>query len=112
MSPEHIPHVDPCKSIPQEFMHLELDGLLRSEFAYLVYSLVRVHAFCTLGDINRSITAFPWPQGHKQAREQDAPGTHDAKRRAPVHGHTGAVPPDKALSDTLSPPVRASTQLA
>eukprot|EP00962_Isochrysis_galbana_P019102 scaffold5558_cov131-Isochrysis_galbana.AAC.7 len=34
-----------------------------------------------------------------QAREQDAPGTHDAKRRAPVHGHTGDVPSDKALSD-------------
>eukprot|EP00962_Isochrysis_galbana_P029451 scaffold9414_cov156-Isochrysis_galbana.AAC.4 len=36
-----------------------------------------------------------------QAREQDAPGTHDAKRRAPVHGHTGDVPHDKALSDNL-----------
>eukprot|EP00962_Isochrysis_galbana_P052630 scaffold24107_cov140-Isochrysis_galbana.AAC.1 len=29
------------------------------------------------------------PIDHTQAREQDAPGTHDAKRRAPVHGHTG-----------------------
>eukprot|EP00962_Isochrysis_galbana_P024237 scaffold7414_cov119-Isochrysis_galbana.AAC.1 len=35
-----------------------------------------------------------------QAREQDAPGTHDAKRQAPVHGHTGDLPSDKALSDT------------
>jgi len=34
-----------------------------------------------------------------QAREQDAPGTHDAKRQAPVHGHTGDLPSDKALSD-------------
>eukprot|EP00962_Isochrysis_galbana_P026605 scaffold8264_cov109-Isochrysis_galbana.AAC.1 len=40
------------------------------------------------------------PIDHTQAREQDAPGTHDAKRRAPVHGHTGDVPSDKALSDT------------
>eukprot|EP00962_Isochrysis_galbana_P029179 scaffold9310_cov129-Isochrysis_galbana.AAC.1 len=40
------------------------------------------------------------PIDHTQAREQDAPGTHDAKRQAPVHGHTGDVPPDKALSDT------------
>eukprot|EP00962_Isochrysis_galbana_P016392 scaffold4687_cov117-Isochrysis_galbana.AAC.12 len=39
------------------------------------------------------------PIDNTQAREQDAPGTHDAKRRAPVHGHTGDVPPDKALSD-------------
>eukprot|EP00962_Isochrysis_galbana_P026584 scaffold8259_cov146-Isochrysis_galbana.AAC.1 len=41
------------------------------------------------------------PIDHTQAREQDAPGTHDAKRRAPVHGHTGDVPHDKALSDRL-----------
>eukprot|EP00962_Isochrysis_galbana_P042642 scaffold16010_cov110-Isochrysis_galbana.AAC.1 len=34
-----------------------------------------------------------------EAREQDAPGTTDAKHRAPVHGHTGDVPSDKALSD-------------
>eukprot|EP00962_Isochrysis_galbana_P021390 scaffold6310_cov135-Isochrysis_galbana.AAC.3 len=39
------------------------------------------------------------PIDNTQAREQDAPGTHDAKRRAPVHGHTGGVPHDKALSD-------------
>eukprot|EP00962_Isochrysis_galbana_P048346 scaffold20106_cov111-Isochrysis_galbana.AAC.6 len=41
------------------------------------------------------------PIDNTQAREQDAPGTHDAKQRAPVHGHTGAVPHDKALSDTM-----------
>eukprot|EP00962_Isochrysis_galbana_P017697 scaffold5087_cov125-Isochrysis_galbana.AAC.4 len=39
-----------------------------------------------------------------EAREQDAPGTHDAKHRAPVHGHTGGVPSDKALSDTAPAP--------
>eukprot|EP00962_Isochrysis_galbana_P023054 scaffold6916_cov119-Isochrysis_galbana.AAC.7 len=43
------------------------------------------------------------PIDHTQAREQDAPGTHDAKRRAPVHGHTGDLPSDKALSDTPVP---------
>eukprot|EP00962_Isochrysis_galbana_P060136 scaffold34218_cov175-Isochrysis_galbana.AAC.1 len=40
------------------------------------------------------------PIDDTQAWEPDAPGTNDAKQRAPVHGHTGAVPPDKALSDT------------
>eukprot|EP00962_Isochrysis_galbana_P031813 scaffold10391_cov94-Isochrysis_galbana.AAC.4 len=40
------------------------------------------------------------PTDNTQAREQDAPGTHDAKRRAPVHGHTGDLPHDKALSDS------------
>eukprot|EP00962_Isochrysis_galbana_P014016 scaffold3987_cov118-Isochrysis_galbana.AAC.5 len=40
------------------------------------------------------------PTNDTEAREQDAPGTNGAKQRAPVHGHTGDVPPDKALSDT------------
>eukprot|EP00962_Isochrysis_galbana_P022322 scaffold6667_cov111-Isochrysis_galbana.AAC.1 len=40
------------------------------------------------------------PTDDTEAREQDAPGTHDAKRQAPVHGHTGGLPSDKALSDT------------
>eukprot|EP00962_Isochrysis_galbana_P011666 scaffold3287_cov103-Isochrysis_galbana.AAC.1 len=29
------------------------------------------------------------PTDHTEAREPDAPGTNDAKQRAPVHGHTG-----------------------
>eukprot|EP00962_Isochrysis_galbana_P034155 scaffold11526_cov121-Isochrysis_galbana.AAC.2 len=44
-----------------------------------------------------------------EAREQDAPGTTDAKHRAPVHGHTGGVPSHKALSDT-TPPIVATFQ--
>eukprot|EP00962_Isochrysis_galbana_P018180 scaffold5233_cov127-Isochrysis_galbana.AAC.8 len=40
------------------------------------------------------------PIDDTEAREQDAPGTNGAKQRAPVHGHTGDVPSDKALSDT------------
>jgi len=47
------------------------------------------------------------PIDDTEAREQDAPGTHDAKHQAPVHGHTGGVPSHKALSDTpfvLCPP--------
>eukprot|EP00962_Isochrysis_galbana_P029822 scaffold9601_cov123-Isochrysis_galbana.AAC.3 len=34
------------------------------------------------------------PTDDTEAREQDAPGTNGAKHRAPLHGHTGAVPPD------------------
>eukprot|EP00962_Isochrysis_galbana_P034847 scaffold11875_cov132-Isochrysis_galbana.AAC.4 len=42
------------------------------------------------------------PTDDTEAREQDAPDTTGAKHRAPLHGHTGAVPPDKALSDTCT----------
>eukprot|EP00962_Isochrysis_galbana_P004599 scaffold1252_cov124-Isochrysis_galbana.AAC.2 len=45
------------------------------------------------------------PADDTEAREQDAPDTTGAKHRAPLHGHTGAVPPDKALSDTRSGPI-------
>eukprot|EP00962_Isochrysis_galbana_P042607 scaffold15993_cov114-Isochrysis_galbana.AAC.1 len=41
------------------------------------------------------------PTDDTEAREQDVPGTNGAKHRAPLHGHTGAVPPDKALSDRV-----------
>eukprot|EP00962_Isochrysis_galbana_P022986 scaffold6887_cov126-Isochrysis_galbana.AAC.5 len=47
------------------------------------------------------------PTDDTEAREQDAPDPTDAKHRAPLHGHTGVVPPasrQKALSDTPSPP--------
>eukprot|EP00962_Isochrysis_galbana_P011093 scaffold3102_cov123-Isochrysis_galbana.AAC.5 len=40
------------------------------------------------------------PTDDTEAREADAPGTNGAKHRAPLHGHTGDVPSDKALSDT------------
>eukprot|EP00962_Isochrysis_galbana_P046888 scaffold18990_cov152-Isochrysis_galbana.AAC.2 len=46
-------------------MHLELDGIMRYEFAYLVYSLIRVHNFFSLPELNKAIQRFDWPKGHK-----------------------------------------------
>eukprot|EP00962_Isochrysis_galbana_P028202 scaffold8886_cov125-Isochrysis_galbana.AAC.7 len=40
------------------------------------------------------------PTDDTEAREPDSPDPTDAKHHAPLHGHTGAVPPDKALSDS------------
>eukprot|EP00962_Isochrysis_galbana_P031939 scaffold10458_cov107-Isochrysis_galbana.AAC.1 len=40
------------------------------------------------------------PTYDTEAREPDAPDPTDAKHHAPLHGHTGGVPSDKALSDT------------
>eukprot|EP00962_Isochrysis_galbana_P029323 scaffold9353_cov136-Isochrysis_galbana.AAC.2 len=65
LNPRYIPFVDPCTFIPQDFMHLELDGIMRYEFAYLVYSLIRVHNFFTLPQLNKAIQSFDWPKGHK-----------------------------------------------
>eukprot|EP00962_Isochrysis_galbana_P011792 scaffold3332_cov130-Isochrysis_galbana.AAC.4 len=47
-----------------------------------------------------------FPTDDTEAREQDAPDTTGAKHRAPLHGHTGAVPLDKALSDSGSASIR------
>eukprot|EP00962_Isochrysis_galbana_P030117 scaffold9733_cov108-Isochrysis_galbana.AAC.1 len=48
------------------------------------------------------------PTDDTEAREQDAPDPTGAKHRAPLHGHTGAVPLDKALSDTQAVVVHAA----
>eukprot|EP00962_Isochrysis_galbana_P022479 scaffold6725_cov117-Isochrysis_galbana.AAC.4 len=40
------------------------------------------------------------PTDDTEAREPDAPDPTDAKHHAPLHGHTGGVPSDKALSDS------------
>eukprot|EP00962_Isochrysis_galbana_P035009 scaffold11930_cov168-Isochrysis_galbana.AAC.2 len=50
------------------------------------------------------------PTDDTEAREQDVLDTTDAKHRAPLHSHTGAVPLDKALSDTF-PVEHPSSQL-
>eukprot|EP00962_Isochrysis_galbana_P047397 scaffold19371_cov129-Isochrysis_galbana.AAC.1 len=39
------------------------------------------------------------PTDNTEAREPDAPDPTDAKHHAPLLGHTGGVPSDKALSD-------------
>eukprot|EP00962_Isochrysis_galbana_P003840 scaffold1074_cov83-Isochrysis_galbana.AAC.1 len=42
------------------------------------------------------------PTDDTEAREPDAPDDPtDAKHHAPLHGHTGGVPSDKALSDMV-----------
>eukprot|EP00962_Isochrysis_galbana_P013126 scaffold3751_cov117-Isochrysis_galbana.AAC.13 len=50
------------------------------------------------------------PTDDTEAREQDAPDSTDAKHRAPLHGHTGAVPLDSRLSTRHSPTVRRSIE--
>eukprot|EP00962_Isochrysis_galbana_P034596 scaffold11731_cov119-Isochrysis_galbana.AAC.9 len=50
------------------------------------------------------------PSDDTEAREQEAPGTTDAKHRAPLHGHTGAVPPDNRQPTRHSPTTSASAQ--
>eukprot|EP00962_Isochrysis_galbana_P053964 scaffold25492_cov140-Isochrysis_galbana.AAC.5 len=40
------------------------------------------------------------PTDDTEAREPDPTDPTDAKPHAPLHGHTGGVPSDKALSDT------------
>jgi len=84
LNPEYIPYVDPCVFLPQDFMHLELDGLLRMELAYLVFSLVRVHEFCTLDDINTAIQSYSWPPGHKPPLLSDVltKGTKDGQPKS------------------------------
>ena len=62
---EYIPGVDECTMAPYDTMHVECDGLLRMEMAYLLYMLITKRKYFTLVQLNAAIKSFPWPKGHR-----------------------------------------------
>ena len=46
-------------------MHVEFDGLVRMEMAYLLCILVTKRKHFTLAQLNDAIKRFPWPKGHR-----------------------------------------------
>ena len=50
---------------PYDTMHVEFDGLVRQEMAYLLYILVTRRKYFTLAQLNAAIKSFPWPAGHR-----------------------------------------------
>ena len=58
-----IPHFDVCSWCPQDFMHVECEGLLKLELAAVIFYMVRcVHA-TTLEAINQAIYNYQWEGG-------------------------------------------------
>ena len=49
--------------VPYDTMHVELDGLVRMEMAYLLYMLISKKKYFTLVQLNAAIKAFEWPKG-------------------------------------------------
>ena len=60
---DSIPEVDESTMVPYDTMHVELDGLVRMEMAYLLYMLISKKKYFTLVQLNAAIKAFEWPKG-------------------------------------------------
>ena len=59
--PREIPYVDPCNGLPQDLLHLFPDGLLRSEAAWLIYTLAKLGL--SVATINQAIASYhQWPE--------------------------------------------------
>ena len=58
--PCEIPFADPCIGLPQDLLHLFPDGLLRSEGAWLIYTLAKLGL--KVDSINQAIASYSgWP---------------------------------------------------
>lgn len=87
------PEVDESTMVPYDTMHVELDGLVRMEMAYLLYMLISKKKYFTLVQLNAAIKAFEWPKGQRMP-------AIDPKV---VQGATGRVPrPDAHLFSSAS----------
>ena len=62
---EYIPGFDECTMAPYDTMHVEFDGLVRMEMAYLLYVLIRRRKCFNLVQLNEAIKRFQWPKGHR-----------------------------------------------
>ena len=51
--------------VPYDTMHVELDGLVRQELAFLLYILVTKRKYFSLEKLNEAIKKFPWPAGQR-----------------------------------------------
>lgn len=60
LDPEYLPLVDPTTTSTQDILHLFPDGLTRSEFAWLMYILLKLKL--SLARVNAAIRRYPgWP---------------------------------------------------
>ena len=64
-NPDYIPHVNEVNYVPYDTMHVELDGLVRQELAYLLYVLITKRKYFTLATLNEAIKSFCWPKGER-----------------------------------------------
>lgn len=64
-NPDYMPGVDEVDMVPYDTMHIELDGIVRQELAYMLYIFVTKHKYFTLAQLNAAIRSFPWPKGHR-----------------------------------------------
>jgi hypothetical protein len=67
---------------PYDTMHVELDGIVRQELAYLLYILITKRKYFTLECLNAALKAYPWPKGHRMP-DIEAKVTEGVKGKKP-----------------------------
>lgn len=65
MSDEYFPHFDVCEWMPYDAMHVELEGIVRYELAWLLYVLVKKFKYFTEEAINAALRSYPMPTGRR-----------------------------------------------
>lgn len=99
-SPMHrIPLFDVTSMAPQDIMHVLAEGVLKTEIAAMLFTLVRKRKWgITLSVINKACQAYKWPPDHHAPNFRDVilegHGTGNQarpKRGCHVHGTAGAV---------------------
>ncbi|XP_031549388.1 uncharacterized protein LOC116286933 [Actinia tenebrosa] len=64
----NVPHFDVCEQLPQDVMHLFLEGILSYHLKYLFHHYITEISAFTLLDLNREIKHFPLGYGEEKDR--------------------------------------------
>ena len=60
-----VPHFDVTRDIPYDFMHVELEGVCKNEFAAMLYYFVRHRDWgFTIDRCNQVLRNYTWPPGY------------------------------------------------
>lgn len=102
LHPNIIPFFDPTTGVPQDLMHVELEGTVRYELAWLFYSLIVRHEIFTLSQLNAAIVAFNWPMGHRVPQMDKRILKGKAGSKTPLEGSTIASSASQTLHLALN----------
>lgn len=94
-----VPLFDVTCMAPQDIMHVLAEGVLKTEIAAMLFTLIRKRKWgLTLKAVNKACRAYKWPTGHHAPNFRDVildgvgkGATAAPKRGCHVHGTAGAV---------------------
>ena len=61
---EEAPYFNVCQQLPQDVMHVFLEGVISYEMKYLLNFYIKEKGYFTLADLNNGIQSFPYGYSH------------------------------------------------